>query len=189
MSLRNIQHLFPPHAIILINTYKETPWNLCGWPRAVVWGDPRWPTCRAHVCAATIPLIDQLSDIQDVVQVWYANDASAAGSLTSIHKGYDRVKFLGPAYGYIVNQCKTWLMAKEQYLSKAKELSTTQVLRSHHDVGLHWYPSRLWRVYKENCEKESSGMVGTILVLAKISTTQPCATFTTFGRGYVHNPS
>ena len=71
---------------------------------------------------ATIILVEQLSDIQDVTQVWYAGVASAAGSLTSIRKWCNRIKFLGPAYGYHANDCKTWLTEKEQYLSKSKEL-------------------------------------------------------------------
>ena len=37
----------------------------------------------------------------------------------------------------------------------------TQVLRSHHDVGLRLYPSHLQRVCEGICDKESLGMVGT----------------------------
>ena len=48
---------------------------------------------------ATIPLVDQLSDIQDVNQMWYADNAFAAGSLASVRKWCDRIKLLGPAYG------------------------------------------------------------------------------------------
>ena len=36
MALRNIQHLSPPLANILINTYKATHRTICEWPSAVV---------------------------------------------------------------------------------------------------------------------------------------------------------
>ena len=44
---------------------------------------------------------------------------------------------------------------------KPKSYSTTQVLRSHYEVSLPSYPSRLPRGRKGICDKESSGMVGT----------------------------
>ena len=70
----------------------------------------------------TIPLINQLGGMQDITQVWYADDASAAGSLSSIRAWWDRIKSLGPAIGYYANRCKTWLVTKEQHLPKAEEL-------------------------------------------------------------------
>ena len=71
-------------------------------------GDP----LAMHMYALeTIPLVDQLSEIQDVTQVWYADDENADGSLTSIRKWCDHIKFLGPDYGYHANDCKTWLIA------------------------------------------------------------------------------
>ena len=65
------------------------------------------PLAMPMYALATIPLIDRLRDIQDVTQVWYADDASAAGSLTSIRIWCDCIKILGPAYGYQANDWKT----------------------------------------------------------------------------------
>ena len=42
------------------------------------------PLAMPMSALATIPLVDHLSNIQELAQVWYADDASAAGSLTSI---------------------------------------------------------------------------------------------------------
>ena len=69
------------------------------------------------------PPVDQLSDIQDVTQVWYDDDAYCAGSLTFICKWSHLIKFLGPAYGYDANDCKMWLIAKELYRSNTGKLS------------------------------------------------------------------
>ena len=61
---------------------------------------------------ATISLVDQLGDIQDVSKVWYGDDASAASNFIWILKWCDCIKFLGPPYGYHANDCKMWLLAK-----------------------------------------------------------------------------
>ena len=117
-----MQHLCPPLANLLINTYEKlTELFVDGH---VLWSEETLglPIAMPMYALATIPLVDQLSDIQDVPQMCYADNASSAGSLTSIRKGCDIIKFLGPAYGNHANDCKTWLIAKEQYLSKAKEL-------------------------------------------------------------------
>ena len=45
------------------------------------------PLAMPMYALATIPLIDQLSSIQDVTQVWYADDASVAGSLLPSENG------------------------------------------------------------------------------------------------------
>ena len=114
------------------------------------------PLAMPLYALATTPLIDQLSNIQDVIQVWYADDASTSGSLASIRKNRNCIKFLGPAYGYHANVCKTWLIAKEQYLSKAIKLFNY----TGHKVSLPLYPPGSEEFIKEFVT-ESSGMVGT----------------------------
>ena len=65
---------------------------------------------------ATIPLINLLSSIQDVTQVWYTDDASAAGGLTPLRKWWDHINSSGPAFGYHIIASKMWLLVKKQYL-------------------------------------------------------------------------
>ena len=50
---------------------------------------------------ATLPLIKQLSD--SVIQVWYADDASAVGSITNLREWWDNLTRLGPGYDYFPN--------------------------------------------------------------------------------------
>ena len=89
MELHNIQHLCPLVAIIL-STPVEKPTEIFV-DGQVLWSEETQgnPPAMSMYALATIPFIDQLSDIQDVTQVWYANDASAAGSLTSNLKWYN----------------------------------------------------------------------------------------------------
>ena len=61
---------------------------------------------------AAIPLIQQLDDVEDVKQVWYADDASATGGLASVRSWWDKLSTIGPAFGYYANASKTWLVTK-----------------------------------------------------------------------------
>ena len=83
LTLCNIQHICQTLANILINTCRE-PTGL------FVDGQGLWlvevttqgdPLAMPLYVLATIPLIDQLSSVQNVTHVWYADDASAAVDL------------------------------------------------------------------------------------------------------------
>ena len=64
----------------------------------------------------TIPLIQRLT------QVWYADDASACGSLRKLCLLWDQVSQLGPQFGYFPNAKKMWLVVKKQFLDFACKL-------------------------------------------------------------------
>ena len=55
------------------------------------------PLAMPMYALATITLVDQFSDIQYVTQVWHADDAFPAVSLTSVRKWCDCIKFLDSA--------------------------------------------------------------------------------------------
>ena len=55
-------------------------------------------------------------------QLWFADDAAAAGRLQALKQWWDRLAERGPQYGYSVNPSKTWLVVKECHLNSAKEL-------------------------------------------------------------------
>ena len=71
---------------------------------------------------ATIPLINCLSHSSNVVQVWYADDATVSGSLSSLRNWWDNLTALGPAFGYRANTTKTWLITRDTNLAKASDL-------------------------------------------------------------------
>ena len=71
----------------------------------------RDPLSMSMYALVTICFVDQLSDVQDVTQVWYADNASAAGNLTSNLKWCDCTNSLALLFGYHANDCKTWLIA------------------------------------------------------------------------------
>ena len=72
---------------------------------------------------ATKPLIDRLStDTPDLKQIWYADDATAAGKISDLKKWWDNLTKLGPSFGYFVNPKKTWLVTKDGSLSTASQI-------------------------------------------------------------------
>ena len=80
------------------------------------------PLAMPMYAMATIPLINQLGTITDLKQVWYADDATAAGSLHSTRRWWNHLASVGPAFGYLPNASKTWLVTKEEHLDRAKTL-------------------------------------------------------------------
>ena len=72
----------------------------------------------AMYALATIPLIHSLKS--EILQVWYADDASAVGKISSLCDWWNRLSSLGPSYGYFANASKTWLITKQQHLEAAQ---------------------------------------------------------------------
>ena len=125
-ALRNACHLCPLIATVLINTY-WAPSELF-IDGQVLWSEEGTTQGAIPLYAlATIPLINNLSSIPETKQVWYADDASAAGNMSALRSWWDKLRSCGPAYGYHPNASKTWLVAKEDHLARAKELFGTLV--------------------------------------------------------------
>ena len=94
VALHTIQYPCPSFGTISINTYRSPAvvfvdgvvlYSIEG----ITLGDP---LAMPFYALATIPLIQKNS----VIQVWYADDASACGSLRNLRLWWDRVCQLGP---------------------------------------------------------------------------------------------
>ena len=140
VALHNFQYLCPSFATILINTY--------GSPAALfVDGDVLYsnegttqgdPLAMPFYALATIPLIQRLCI--SVTQAWYADDASACGSLGNLRLWWNQVSQLGPQFGYFPNSKKMWLVVKEQFLDVACQLFSDTSVISRLMAGLAWEP-------------------------------------------------
>ena len=53
------------------------------------------------------------------IQLWYADDAGAAGLLQRLRTWWDQICQLGPAFSYYPNAAKTWLVVKPEHLDAA----------------------------------------------------------------------
>ena len=122
-ALHNLQYLCPSLATILLNTYRN---DVCLFidgrqllsTEGTTQGDP---LAMAMYAISVLPLINALREC-DVNQTWFADDATAGGSLNDLRGWWSRLVTLGPAYGYFVNAVKTWLIVKEKSFSIAKEV-------------------------------------------------------------------
>ena len=136
---------------------------------------------------ATILLINRLSSVPDVKQIWYADDASAAGRLSSLRSWWDTLQSTGPGFGYHANSRKTWLITKEQHLSQAKELFQDSEINIT-SQGRPYLGTSLGS--EEFCDQFVKMKVmewqEELTLLAKIATSQPHATYAAFIHGFVH---
>ncbi len=124
-ALTKIRHICPPISTVLCNCYRSptelfvdgsTLYSCEGTTQ----GDP---LAMPMYALATTPLIEKLSNVTlDITQVWYADDASASGTLTDIHSWWNHLSDLGPKFGYFPNGTKSWLIVKEEFLEEASDL-------------------------------------------------------------------
>ena len=59
---------------------------------------------------------------QELHQIAFADDLTGIGKLHHLKSWWDSVIRYGPSIGYYVNQRKSWLIVKEQYLEEAKTI-------------------------------------------------------------------
>ena len=130
------------------------------------------------------PLINRLGRVPEV---WYADDASASGHLSSLRSWWDNLRSSGPDFGYHANASKTWLITKEAHLSQAMELFKDSEV----NITSQGRPYLGAALGSEGfCEQFVTRKVAEwseeLLQLANVATTQPHATFAAFIHGFVH---
>ncbi|KAL5467485.1 hypothetical protein EMCRGX_G031714 [Ephydatia muelleri] len=118
-ALRNIQILCPPFATILINTYRAATElfvqdTIIFSREGTTQGDP---LAMPMYALGILPLIQRSTG--DILQVWYADDASATGIIHNLREWWGKITTIGPSYGYYANATKTWLVVKDAHLASA----------------------------------------------------------------------
>ena len=189
VALHNVRILCPSLATVLINTYRgaaelfldsQTILSKEGTTQ----GDP---LSMPFYALATVPLIDMLKQLNDALQVWYADDAAAAGKLSVLKSWWDDLLQLGPAFGYFVNAKKSWLVTKEEHLNDAKFLFQDSNLNITAEgrpylgaaIGSVDYVKQ-WLLNKVREWEEQ------LLTLAEVARSQPQASYAAFIHGYTH---
>ena len=125
-ALHNIKAICPPLHQILVDTY-QTPIRcvICGdgeitSSEGTTQGDP---LAMAMYALAVKPLIGKLKlDSPNVKQVWYADDASGAGTCEDLRTFWNTLQAHGEIYGYHPNASKIHLVIKPENAEKAREL-------------------------------------------------------------------
>ena len=81
------------------------------------------PLAMAMFALAVSPLIQKLHiNCPSTKQVWYADDATGAGSCRDLRVWWDCIQSEGPKYGYFPNSLKTHLIVKPDFESTAKSI-------------------------------------------------------------------
>ena len=123
VALHNIHKLCPSIATILTNTYRQPSdlfidGEVLYSEEGTTQGDP---LAMAFYALATVPLANQCA-VNNLREVWLADDASASGQLRSLLEWWTKLSTIGPSYGYFPNAAKTWLVVHPVHLEEARLL-------------------------------------------------------------------
>ena len=186
-ALHNIRALCPTFASVLINTYRaHVNLIVAGGERLLskegtTQGDP---LAMVMYALSIKPLITQLDGFAR--QVWYADDATGAGSFDQVRAWWDEIITHGPVYGYHANASKTWLIVKEGDFDRATEIfdgAGVQITaRGKRHLGAALGDSSFVEEFVGEKVKE---WVEQIHRLSSIASTQPHAAYAGFVHGLV----
>ena len=186
-AIHNMKFICPALATVLANTYQSPVRMFISGGEVLscegtTQGDP---LSMAMYALAITPLIRRLNELQeDVSQVWFADDATAAASCHNLRSWWDQLSAIGPQYGYHPNASKTFLVVKDEYEDEAKtvfgdtNISVTTRGKRHLGaaVGSRDFTTEyVSRKVKEWCDE--------LMSLAKIAKSQPHAAFAAFNHG------
>ena len=177
-ALRNILHLCPPLAKVLINTYRvDTNLYINGESilsqEGTTQGDP---LAMAMYAISTTPLIHHL-----MTEAWFADDASAAGDLHALQRWWDHLIRIGPEYGCNPNAPKTWLIVKEESYVQAQAGSSVLITK---EGKSHLGAAIGNDAFKEEYVREEvATWVEELERLTRIAESQPHAAYAAFTHG------
>ena len=130
MALNNIQYVCPEFSAYIINTYREPAILYVANSDETILSEEGTTqgdnSAMGYYSCSLMPLIKDLkiddTCTENIKQIWYADDAAAGGKLEQIKKWWIELQSKGPGYGYLPRADKTWLVVKEEYFEKAKEM-------------------------------------------------------------------
>lgn len=182
--------LWPRCARFLFNTYR-------GWSVLVMRGCSEFlyskegvtqgdPLSMFMYAIGTLPLIRSLYNPTCWTQIWYADDASAGGSLADLYKWFSRLCDYGPAYGYFPEPTKCVLVVDECCKDRAVDMFCplgVQVVTGHRYLGgFIGSNDGLQRFISEKVHK----WVNHVKLFADIASTQPQLAYAAFTRSLQH---
>ncbi len=184
-ALHNIGILCPQLATILKNTYKGESSLFVGGEElksaeGTTQGDP---LAMSMYAIGVLPLIRELEG-HNTKQVWYADDATDGGQLTSIKLWWEHLSTRGPGYGYFVNPPKTWLLVKEQHLRTAQQcFAETGINITTEGKRLLGAAIGKKTFVSNYLNEQASRMAVRVERLAEIAVSQPQAAYTALTHG------
>ena len=149
------------------------------------------PTAMATYSLGLTPMMDSL--LLDIAEpnrpkmAAFADDLTCAGKLTQIKTWWEHLKKIGPKYGYHPQPVKSFLIVKEQYAQKARDLfkdtdiKVTSAGKGHLGavIGSQKYTSEYVNELV-SCWKDQ------LLLLSKIAEINPQAAYSCYVNGFKH---
>ena len=187
-ALHNVSVLCPPLSPILINTYRAPVRMIVvgsgeiSSTEGTTQGDP---LAMAMYALAIVPLIHKLrNNSPEVKQVWYADDATGAGSCEGLRQWWDQIERLGPTFGYHPNAVKTYLIIKEEHDNKAKALFADTDVHITINGKRHLGAALGANTFtEEHVSSKVREWVKEVIHLSAVAITQPHAAYAAFTHG------
>ena len=189
-ALHNIQFMCPAISTILSNTY-QVPIKLFIVGEGVIsssegttQGDP---LAMAMYSLAIKPLIDKLRNEEpNARQVWFADDATAAGKLVTLRQWWQLVTTTGPEFGYHPNASKTHLVVKPELVNEAKRIFENTNVQISTDGQRHLGAAIGTQEFIEVYAAQKVGKwLNEIKSLTAIARTHPHAAYAAFVHGVI----
>ena len=192
VALHNMQYLCPPLATILINTYRK-PTRLFivgGGEISSMEGTTQGDTLAMQFYGiSTRPIIEKLKFAATKVhQVWLADDATGAGTLSDLKKWWDLVTYEGRRYGYHVKPAKSWLILKDaNKLNEAETLFRNSPIKITTSGKRHLGAALGTEEFKTSyIEEKVSDWCEKLKKLVEIAKSQPHAAYAAYIHGEQH---
>ena len=189
VALRNILYLCPSLSRVLVNTYRAGVNMYIGGEsimsvEGTTQGDPM---AMAMYALGTLPLIRRSNPSKLIRQVWYADDGTAGGSLSSLLDGWQQLTDLGPKYGFYPNARKSILLVKPDHLNEAQQLFTDHNLTIVTDgAQVLGSPIGTLDFITQWINNKVQSWVDEIHCLANISLSQPQSAFSALTHGVMN---
>lgn len=195
VALHNVRYVCPSLSKYVQNTY-NTPVDLhirdgnktvtFKSGEGTTQGDP---PASGWYAISTIPIIEHLKSMSgnECHQAWFADDSTAAGSLSDVCSLWTELQRIGPGYGYFPNSRKTVLIVKESLRSKAVDTFGTSGIiittEGQKHLGAVIGSATFRRKYVSDLV---SDWVKELQMLSEIAQSDPHAAYSAFTHGLLH---
>ena len=189
-ALLNIHALCPALATPLTNMYRKDPSLFIEGEcllssEGTTQGDP---LATSMYSLGVVPLIHQLS--HHALHLWFADDASAGGTLSNLQSWWQKLNEIGPSFGYHPNAAKTWLVVKAEYVQTAKDLfsplGVNITTKGHNHLGSAIGNDNFLNLFAGKKVEKWMTELNTLIDIAR---TEPHAAYCGFTHGLKHSLS
>ena len=191
-ALHNIRFLCPTFSTVLINTYRISSrlFIMNGGEIKSTEGTTQGDTLAMQFYGVSItPILHTLrQQVEEISQVWLADDATGAGKILPLKRWWDLTISEGGKFGNHVKPSKSWLVLKDpQMLEQAKNVFKDNPINITTSGKRHLGAAIGSKDYKNiYIDEKVSEWCRNITKLSNIANSQPHAAYAAFIHGEQH---